>query len=243
VIVRANADDIAVEVCRGLGSYDCGATGCAVKATPEPPTEIVYRGEGGKDERTGRNGEGSDARHISYQAIAQGTLVVTRTWVGMANNKNHDEQQPGENPDGKFHYNPGNMAGKKPGTRSRRPKTVAKPNLSRKLQELLMMATMVDRSPSAARSATATVRSPNDQIHHGSGDICASGRRSSCVARIRSSSRRRRNRRVGQGGSTACSALIRTCASQVWPNFDASCLRNGDSGASVKQARLVTAAR
>jgi hypothetical protein len=39
---------------------------------------------------------------------------VTRTWVGMANNKNHDEKQPGENPDGKFHYNPGNMAGKKP---------------------------------------------------------------------------------------------------------------------------------
>jgi hypothetical protein len=56
----------------------------------------------------------SDARHISNQAIAQGTLVATRTWVGMANNKNQDEQQPGENPDGKFHYNPGNMAGKKP---------------------------------------------------------------------------------------------------------------------------------
>jgi hypothetical protein len=33
----------------------------------------------------------------------------------MANNKNPDEKQPGENPDGKFHYNPGNMAGKKPG--------------------------------------------------------------------------------------------------------------------------------
>ena len=32
----------------------------------------------------------------------------------MANNKNHNEKQPGERPDGKFHYNPGNMAGKKP---------------------------------------------------------------------------------------------------------------------------------
>jgi hypothetical protein len=33
----------------------------------------------------------------------------------LANNKNPDEKQPGEHPDGKFHYNPGNMAGKKPG--------------------------------------------------------------------------------------------------------------------------------
>jgi hypothetical protein len=30
------------------------------------------------------------------------------------NNKNPNEKQPGENPDGKYHYNPGNMAGKKP---------------------------------------------------------------------------------------------------------------------------------
>lgn len=33
----------------------------------------------------------------------------------MANNKNPNEKQPGENPRGKYHYNPGNMAGKKPG--------------------------------------------------------------------------------------------------------------------------------
>jgi hypothetical protein len=33
----------------------------------------------------------------------------------MANNKNPDEKQPGEHPDGKFHYNPGNMSGKKLG--------------------------------------------------------------------------------------------------------------------------------
>jgi hypothetical protein len=31
------------------------------------------------------------------------------------NNKNPNEKQPGENPDGKYHFNPGNMAGKKPG--------------------------------------------------------------------------------------------------------------------------------
>jgi hypothetical protein len=31
------------------------------------------------------------------------------------NNKNPNEKHPGENPDGKYHFNPGNMAGKKPG--------------------------------------------------------------------------------------------------------------------------------
>ena len=31
----------------------------------------------------------------------------------MANNRNPNEKQPGENAPGKFHYNPGNMSGKK----------------------------------------------------------------------------------------------------------------------------------
>ena len=31
------------------------------------------------------------------------------------NNKNPNEKQPGENREGKYHFNPGNMAGKKPG--------------------------------------------------------------------------------------------------------------------------------
>jgi hypothetical protein len=33
----------------------------------------------------------------------------------MANNKTPNEKQSGENPEGKYHFNPGNMAGKKPG--------------------------------------------------------------------------------------------------------------------------------
>jgi len=33
----------------------------------------------------------------------------------MSNNKNPSEKLPGENPEGKFHFNPGNMAGKTPG--------------------------------------------------------------------------------------------------------------------------------
>ena len=33
----------------------------------------------------------------------------------------------------------------------------------------------------------------------------------------------------------------RNCSQQVWPNFDASCLRNGE--ALVREARLVTARR
>ncbi|HXI04801.1 MAG: hypothetical protein ACRC1G_01430 [Bradyrhizobium sp.] len=31
------------------------------------------------------------------------------------NNKDPNAKQPGENPDGKYHFNPGNMSGKKPG--------------------------------------------------------------------------------------------------------------------------------
>jgi hypothetical protein len=30
-------------------------------------------------------------------------------------NKNPNEKQPGKKPEGKYHFNPGNMAGKKPG--------------------------------------------------------------------------------------------------------------------------------
>lgn len=30
----------------------------------------------------------------------------------MANNKNPNQKQPGEKPEGKYHYNPGNQSGK-----------------------------------------------------------------------------------------------------------------------------------
>jgi hypothetical protein len=33
------------------------------------------------------------------------------------------------------------------------------------------------------------------------------------------------------------------CSSQVWPNFEASCLRNSGSGVMVREVRLVTARR
>jgi hypothetical protein len=32
----------------------------------------------------------------------------------MADSKKTKEKQPGETPEGKYHFNPGNMAGKKP---------------------------------------------------------------------------------------------------------------------------------
>ena len=35
----------------------------------------------------------------------------------MSNNKNVDVKRPGEKEEGKFHYNPGNMSGKKAGMR------------------------------------------------------------------------------------------------------------------------------
>jgi hypothetical protein len=33
------------------------------------------------------------------------------------------------------------------------------------------------------------------------------------------------------------------CASQIWPNITSSCLRDSGSGATVREARLVTARR
>ena len=48
----------------------------------------------------------------------------------MANNEKPNEKQPGENPEGKYHYNPGNMAGKSPGIQSRLAKTVASHRLT-----------------------------------------------------------------------------------------------------------------
>jgi len=35
--------------------------------------------------------------------------------------------------------------------------------------------------------------------------------------------------------------VARNCSQQVWPNFDASCLRHAGSSALVQQARLVSA--
>ena len=37
--------------------------------------------------------------------------------------------------------------------------------------------------------------------------------------------------------------VVRSCSSQIWPNFDASCLRGSSSGILVQEARLVTARR
>ncbi len=37
--------------------------------------------------------------------------------------------------------------------------------------------------------------------------------------------------------------VARNCSQQVWPNFEASCLRNAESGATFREARLVTARR
>ena len=37
--------------------------------------------------------------------------------------------------------------------------------------------------------------------------------------------------------------VTRNCSQQVWSNFEAACLRNGESGATFREARLVTARR
>lgn len=37
--------------------------------------------------------------------------------------------------------------------------------------------------------------------------------------------------------------VVQSCSDQVWPNIDASCLRDGNSGIRVREARLITARR
>ena len=48
---------------------------------------------------------------------------------------------------------------------------------------------------------------------------------------------------LAKGDRLPVHAIVRNCSSQTWPNFDASCLRDGGSGALVQQARLVTVRR
>jgi hypothetical protein len=38
-------------------------------------------------------------------------------------------------------------------------------------------------------------------------------------------------------------SAARNCSQQVWPNFDASCLRNSDPEVTIREVRLVTARR
>ncbi len=37
--------------------------------------------------------------------------------------------------------------------------------------------------------------------------------------------------------------VAKNCSQQVWPNFDTSCLRNSESTAMLREARVVTARR
>jgi hypothetical protein len=37
--------------------------------------------------------------------------------------------------------------------------------------------------------------------------------------------------------------VVRNCSQQVWPNFEASCLRDSESGVMIREARLVTSRR
>ena len=49
----------------------------------------------------------------NFTTLVTFNVVARPKECRMANNKNPKEKQPGENPEGKYHFNPGNMAGKK----------------------------------------------------------------------------------------------------------------------------------
>jgi hypothetical protein len=48
---------------------------------------------------------------------------------------------------------------------------------------------------------------------------------------------------LAKGARSAIRPIAQNCLQQVWPNFDASCLRSGESGIMILEARLVTARR
>jgi hypothetical protein len=48
---------------------------------------------------------------------------------------------------------------------------------------------------------------------------------------------------LAKGDRLEVRAAVPKCSTQVWPDFTASCLRNASSGATVLEARLVTARR
>jgi hypothetical protein len=46
---------------------------------------------------------------------------------------------------------------------------------------------------------------------------------------------------LAKGDRLPMQSADRNCSRQVWPNFDASCLRHDQARASIQEARLVTA--
>jgi hypothetical protein len=48
---------------------------------------------------------------------------------------------------------------------------------------------------------------------------------------------------LAKGGRIDIRPAAQNCSQQVWPNFDTPCLRTSESGATIREARLVTARR
>ena len=55
-------------------------------------------------------------------------VLEGRCLMANDNNKDLNKEPPGENPDGKYHFNPGNMAGKKPGDAKQTDETRGEPH-------------------------------------------------------------------------------------------------------------------
>jgi hypothetical protein len=72
-----------------------------------PKTDHLRNQNGPKQAMTGTNG-----LRCCWMLLL---VLKERLMTNDNNNKNPNVKQPGENPDGKYHFNPGNMAGKKPG--------------------------------------------------------------------------------------------------------------------------------
>jgi hypothetical protein len=70
-----------------------------------------------------------EAGFLEWNHSSVASLLRMREEIFMADNKNPNEKQQGEKPEGKYHYNPGNQSGKTIGTN--KPKPERQNNLDR----------------------------------------------------------------------------------------------------------------
>ena len=83
----------------------------------------------------------------------------------------------------------------------------------------------------------------NDQIYIGPGPLCLLGAAVVLVPIFAPPLEAREAVALAKADRLEVLPVARSCSQQVWPRFDTTCLRAADSGATIREARLVTASR
>jgi hypothetical protein len=69
----------------------------------------------GRNRPPGKSKQSTETDRWNLTTLIPFNVVTLPKERLMAETKKPSEKRPGENPEGKYHFNPGNMAGKKPG--------------------------------------------------------------------------------------------------------------------------------